>query len=89
MNRRSYALLARLHRMPRWVVPAATVLLVLAGLYAGPVLGGLCLLLVAVFLLWLAYLAWPQLGRGARLVRLLMLAIVTGVAVTRILGAWG
>lgn len=88
VNRRSYALLRRLHAMPRWTVPVATVLLVFAGLYASPVLGGLCLLVVAVFLTWLAYLAWPQLGRSARLVRLLVLGMLTGVAVARLLGLW-
>jgi hypothetical protein len=88
-NQRSYAALTRLHAMPRWTVPLATVVLVFVGLYAGPVLGGLCLLAVAAFLGWLAYLAWPQLSRGGRLGRSLVLGLLAGVALARLLGLWG
>jgi hypothetical protein len=86
---RSYAVLKRLHAMPRWTIPLATVVLVFVGLAAGPVIGGLCLLAIAAFLGWLAFLAWPQLGRGARLLRLLVLGMLTGVALARLFGLWG
>jgi hypothetical protein len=86
---RSYAVLKRLHAMPRWTVPVATVVLVFVGLFAGPVIGGLCLLTVASFLGWLAYLAWPELSRGGRTARALVLGMVTGAAVARLLGFWG
>jgi hypothetical protein len=88
-GRRSYEVLKRLHAMPRWTVPLATVVLVFVGLFAGPVVGGLCLLAVAAFLGWLAYLAWPQLSRGGRVARALVLGMVTGVAVARLLDVWG
>lgn len=88
-GRRSYAVLKRLHAMPRWTVPLATVVLVFVGLFAGPVIGGLCLIAVAAFLGWLAYLAWPELGGGGRLVRALVLVLVAGVALARLLGVWG
>jgi hypothetical protein len=78
-----------MHAMPRWTVPLATVVLVFVGLYAGPVLGGLCLLTVAAFLGWLAYLAWPQMSRGARVVRALVLGVLAGIALARLLGFWG
>jgi hypothetical protein len=86
---RSYAVLKRLHAMPRWTIPLSTVVLVFVGLFAGRVLGGLCLLAVAAFLGWLAYLAWPQLSRGARLLRMLVLGLVVGAAVARLSGLWG
>jgi hypothetical protein len=86
---RSYAALKRLHAMPGWTVPVATVVLVFVGLFAGPVIGGLCLLAVAAFLRWLAYLAWPELSRGGRTSRALVLGLVTGAAVARLLGLWG
>lgn len=89
MHRRSYAALTRLHAMPRWTVPVATVVLVFVGLYAGPILGGICLLVVAAFLGWLAYLAWPRLGGIGRVGRCLVLALVTGVALARLTGLWG
>lgn len=82
-------MLKRLHAMPRWAVPVATVVLVFVGLYAGPVLGGLCLLAVSGFLGWLAYLAWPQLSRAARIARGAVLGLVAGVALARLLGWWG
>lgn len=88
VHRRSYAVLTRLHAMPRWTVPLATVVLVFVGLFTGPVLGGLCLLVVAAFLGWLAYLAWPQLSRGGRIGRSLVLGILTGVALARMFGFW-
>lgn len=88
VNRRSYGLLSRLHAMPRWIVPAFTVALVLAGMFSPPVIGGLCLLVVAAFLLWLAYLAWPELPRSGRFSRLLIIGIVAGVAIARMTGTW-
>jgi hypothetical protein len=75
--------------MPRWAIPLATAVLVFVGLSADAVIGGLCLLAVAGFLGWLAYLGWPELSRGQRLVRVLVLGLVTGVALARLLGLWG
>jgi hypothetical protein len=89
VHERSYAALTRLHAMPRWTVPVATVVLVFVGLYAGPVLGGICLLVVAAFLGWLAYLAWPKLGSGGRVGRCLVLGLLAGFALARLTGLWG
>lgn len=82
-------MLSRLHAMPRWAVPLATVVLVFIGLSAGPVLGGLCLLAIAFFLSWLAYLAWPQLPRQGRVLRMVVLVPLTAIGVARLLGLWG
>ena len=81
-------MLKRLHAMPRWTIPLATVVLVFVGVYAGPLIGGLCLLVLAAFLSWLAYLAWPQLKTRDRLIRLLVLGLLTGAALAQFLGAW-
>lgn len=83
-----FGLLVWLHGQPRWLVPVLTVLLTLGGLFLPPVAGGLCLLVVAVFLGWLASLAWPRLGAGSRLVRVAVIALVAAVAVARMAGAW-
>jgi hypothetical protein len=88
VNVHSYTVLRRLHALPRWTVPLATAVLVFVGLYSGPVIGGLCLLAVAGFLGWLVLLSWPTLGRTARLVRLLVLGIVVGTALSRLSGLW-
>lgn len=89
VNLRSYTVLQRLHALPRWTVPLSTVVLVFVGLYAGPVLGAISLFVIAGFLGWLAYLAWPQMSRSARLVRSLVLGALTGIAIARLLGFWG
>ncbi len=86
---RSYAVLKRLHAMPRWTIPLATIVLVFVGIYGGVLLGGLCLLALAGFLGWLAYLAWPQLKQRERLLRALVLGLLVGAAVTRLFGLWG
>lgn len=41
---------------------------------------------LAAFVGWLAYLSWPALDTGGRLVRVLMLAVVIGSAVAQIAG---
>jgi hypothetical protein len=80
--------LKRLHAMPPWTVPVATVVLVLVGMTAGPVVGGLCLAALAGFLGWLSYLAWPEVSTGGRIARMLVLGMVAGVALARLLGLW-
>lgn len=77
-----------MHRQPRWLVPVATVLLTLGGMFLPPIAGGLCLLLVAVFLGWLASLAWPRLGTVARAGRVLIILVVIAVAAARMTGIW-
>lgn len=70
------------------MVPVATVLLTLGGMFLPPLLGGLCLLLVAAFLGWLGSLAWPRLSAGARAGRVVIVLVVAAVAVARMTGAW-
>ena len=60
--------------------------LFIAGLMAPGVIGALCLLLVAVFFLWLAFLTWPSLNRQQRVPRVLMMLVVLVLAVARMLG---
>jgi hypothetical protein len=85
---RSYAVLKRLHAMPRWAIPVATVVLVLVGMSAGQVVGGLCLAALTIVLGWLAFLAWPELTTGGRVSRMLVLGMLTGVTLARLLGVW-
>jgi hypothetical protein len=84
---RSQALLLRLSRLPRLVVPAAVLALTLAGLTAPPLVGALCLLLVAAFLAWLASLAWSAVAPGGRMLRTLTVGLLVGAAVARGVGA--
>lgn len=83
---RSQAALVRLSALPRLVVPAAVLVLTLAGLLAPPVVGAVCLLLVAAFLAWLGSLSWPVLTPGGRAMRTLTVGLLVGAAVARAVG---
>ena len=75
--------------MPRWLLVVVPAILLFAGLVM-PVglawLGGILLLLVAVFLGWLLVLSWPALTQGSRTVRVITVAAVVGVAGLKFLG---
>jgi hypothetical protein len=88
-ERFSYPLLARLHVVPRWIIVVFPALLLFLGLVlTGPLawLGGLLLLLVSVLLGWLTALSWPAITPGSRLLRVVVVAALVGVAVLKLLG---
>jgi len=75
--------------MPRWLVvitPAIVLFvgLILPGSFAW--LGGVLLLLVAAFLGWLTALSWPAIGPAARLLRVVVVAALAGIAVFKAMG---
>lgn len=74
-----------LHQQPRWVAPLVLGTLFIAGLAAPGLLGAVCLLLVAAFLGWLAFLTWPSLSGQLRAARVLMVGVVLVLAVARTL----
>ena len=80
-------LLARLHALPRLTIPAAVLILALVGLLAPPAIGVPCLLIVALFLGWVAALAWPRLDSTGRLLRALTIGLLVGAAIGRATGA--
>ncbi|AFR10742.1 DUF6703 family protein [Nocardiopsis alba] len=86
VERRSAVPLVWLRQRPRWAVPLIFGALFIAGLTAPGVIGALCLTLVAVFFLWLAFLTWPTLDRARKAPRVLMVAVVLLLAVARALG---
>ncbi|TXK44023.1 hypothetical protein FR742_25970 [Nonomuraea sp. C10] len=84
VERRSAAPMAFLYtQVPRWVTPAVMVVLLLAGIAVQNWLGGLAVLPVVVFVGWLAYLSWPSLGAGGKLLRVAMLTFLVLVVLTR------
>lgn len=85
---RSRALLTWLAHQPKWLVPVLTVVMSMGGMFLPPVPGGLCLLAVALFLGWLAWLAWSTLSTAGRIVRVLIIGVVVGIALGRIAGIW-
>ncbi len=86
---RSQAALLRLARLPRLFVPAAVLVLTLAGLAAPVMIAVPCLLVLVAFLSWLAVLAWAKLSPGGRALRALTIALLVGAATARTVGAVG
>ncbi|MSO27249.1 MAG: hypothetical protein EXQ60_04190 [Candidatus Nanopelagicales bacterium] len=89
MERKSYPILVMLHRVPRWLLVILTALALFLGLIqTGDLawLGGILLLLVAAFLGWLLVLSWPVLGFVARLLRLVVVIAVVGIAIYKFMG---
>jgi len=85
----SYPFIRRLHAVPRWlVVVLPAVLLFLGLIMTGPLawLGGILLLLVCLLLGWLTALSWPAITPGSRLLRVVVVAALAGVAVLKFMG---
>jgi len=75
----------RLSTLPTFVLPVLSVVLLVAGLAAPPVIGVPVLLLLIAIIAWLSYLSWPAV-RGVQ--RLLRVAVV-GLLVVALLGRFG
>lgn len=82
-QRFSAPLLVQLSRVPKWLLLVVVLGLTAGGLLLENAIGGLLLLLLALFLAWLAVLGWPGLSPLARLLRLLVVGMVLYVAFTR------
>jgi hypothetical protein len=70
-------------QVPKWAAPAVLVVLLLAGFAVADWLGGVAVLPVLAFVGWLAYLSWPSLGAGGRLLRVVMLVFLVVLAADR------
>lgn len=85
----SYPILLTMQRVPRWLV----VILMATCLFLGLIqsgslswLGGILLLLVAAFLGWLVALSWPVISPGSRILRVVVVAAIVGIAILKFLG---
>ncbi|MFD1538665.1 DUF6703 family protein [Nonomuraea guangzhouensis] len=70
-------------QVPKWAAPAVLVVLLLTGFAVDNWLGGVAVLPVLAFVGWLAYLSWPSLSVGGRLLRVVMLAFLLVLAADR------
>ncbi|GAA1636578.1 hypothetical protein GCM10009733_037130 [Nonomuraea maheshkhaliensis] len=70
-------------QVPRWVAPVLLVILLLVGFAVANPLGGVAVLPVLAFIGWLAYLSWPSLGVGGKLLRVAMLTFLVLLVATR------
>lgn len=80
---KSAAPLVFLFQLPRWILPVVMVILLLAGLAVPDWRGGLAVLPVLAFVAWLAYLSWPSLRPGGKLMRVALATFVTLLALDR------
>jgi hypothetical protein len=68
-----------LTQMPRWVLMVIVLGLLVSGFAVPGLIGATALLLVAIFLGWLAYLSWPSLnatGRSGRVVAVVCMLVI-------------
>jgi hypothetical protein len=82
----SRPLLARLHALPRLLVPLSTLLLVVVGAFAPAPVAAVAFALLFCFIAWIAYLSWPAVPASGRVMRLAMLALIVVLAALRFRG---
>ncbi|MEU5941556.1 DUF6703 family protein [Micromonospora sp. NPDC047548] len=85
MQRTQSPLLVRLARANPTSVFLATLVLVLAALFAPGPVGGVLLLALAAGLSWLLVTTWPVQAPQTRMIRLLMLTLLVAVALAKLL----
>jgi hypothetical protein len=83
VEQRSAAPLVFLFQLPRWIAPVALVVLLLVGFAVPSFWGGLAVLPVLGFVGWLAYMSWPSLGVGGRVLRVALLTFLILLAADR------
>jgi len=76
--------LVRLHAAPRWALFLAFLALAVGVGVVPGVWGALCALVLAAFLSWLAYLAWPRLTPGSRMVRVIVVTLLLAAVIAKI-----
>jgi hypothetical protein len=86
VEKRSAAPLTWLATRPRWLPFLIVLALLLGGLFAPVAVAVVLLVVLALLLAWLTYLAWPKLDPTGRFTRLLVVALVVYVLVQRLAG---
>jgi hypothetical protein len=80
----SYPYVAKLHAAPKLTLPGITLVLALVGVFAPVPVGVPALVLLALLLGWLAFLSWPVVTQGPRLLRIFSILVILLFAVSRI-----
>jgi hypothetical protein len=81
VERFSAQALVFLQQLPRWVLLLAVLALMITGFFVPGVIGAVALLLVGIFLGWLAYLSWPRVNLSGRALRVLAVTCMVVLAV--------
>lgn len=77
--------LVRLSLIPRWIFLIVLGAFLFAGLYLENAVGGVLLLILALFLAWLASLGWSHVSPLGRLLRLATIGVLVYLAVGKII----
>jgi len=75
-ERASTPWLLRLHALPRWLVALTMAATLVAGLLIRGPVGAALLLLLALFLSWLAAFGWRHLSAGSQVLRVLAIGLI-------------
>ncbi len=78
--------LARMQRLPGFVVPVLLASLLFLGLTLSADWSGALLIVIAVFLTWLTAVAWPAVSARSRLIRVAVDLGVLALGVLKLLG---
>ena len=83
---RSRGLVVLLSRQPQFLIPAVMVVLMLVGLLAPLAVALPALVVIGMFVTWLAFLSWPVIDTRQRVVRVVMIAVIALAFVGRTAG---
>jgi hypothetical protein len=72
--------------MPRVLLVVLVVALLATGLAVPGFAGGLALLVLGLFLVWLGLLAWPVLTPGGRVVRMSVALLLVAYSLAKLVG---
>jgi hypothetical protein len=89
LERISAPILLRLAAVPRWLFVIVLAGFVVAGLAISGPIGGAFLVVVALFLAWLAALGWAHYSWSGRLLRVAVVLLVAYIAAAKLLGFGG
>ncbi len=85
IERASAPWLIRLSRLPRWLFMVTLAASLIVGLALFNPIGGVILLLVALFLAWLAAVGWSRQSTARSTVRMAVVALILSQAIIRFL----
>jgi hypothetical protein len=70
-----------LAHLPKWVPMVVALGLLITGFIVPGLIGAAALLLVAIFLGWLAYMSWPRINTSGRVMRVIAMACMVALIV--------
>lgn len=86
VERRSAPVLLWLTARPKFVLPLVVAVLLITGLAAPPAVGAPLLVLLALLIGWLSYLAWPTIQTAPRLLRVATVGLLVAAIAGKVSG---